>query len=142
MKKLKAAITGIFGYGVIFLTSAAVVVGLSSLGGTIMRFFGFTFTSGWKAVQFFVLSGIFGYPLEILAKAFPRAMLDLHVLGLTGARILFLVLDVATTMLVMSLVDYCMPSVSATSLSMLVIAVLMSVSDLKEIRPRGEREKE
>ena len=139
MKKLKQILGGLLGTGVVFLVLAAVVIGLSSLGGSIMRLFGLTFTSGWKVVQFFVLSGIIGFPLEVFAKALPRSLLSLQVVGLTGARVLFLVLDTLGTVLVMSGVDYMMKSVSATTLSMVVIGLLMAVLDLKDIHPSDDK---
>lgn len=133
IKKHAGAILGIV------LMSAMLSI-LAIGGGAIMKLFGFQYESVGSIIKFFLIVNVLGFPIEMLAKGLPNVLLSLNKINLNSARILFLVLDTITTMVAMTIVDYFMESVSATSISMLVIAIIMAffcVADIKE-RPVNE----
>ena len=98
MKKLLAAVLG---YAIILLIVLAVLVPVTFLCGGLMRLLGFTYDSPGSFLLFFVICAVCGFPLEIFSKAFPKAMRTLGLLGARGEKILFLILDAASTTVVM-----------------------------------------
>lgn len=86
--------------------------------------------------------------MEVFAKAFPNALLSLGRISLGNAKVLFVFLDTAATTIAMAIVDHFMKSVSASLLSILVIAFLFAVTSLDEIKrdcdceDEGERSEE
>ena len=119
MKKLLAAVLG---YAIILLIVLAVLVPVTFLCGGLMRLLGFTYDSPGSFLLFFVICAVCGFPLEIFSKAFPKAMRTLGLLGARGEKILFLILDAASTTVVMLVIDDLMDSVHATDLSILAVA--------------------
>ena len=102
MKKLLAAVLG---YAIILLLVLAVLVPLTFLCGGLMRLLGFTYDSPGSFLLFFVICAVCGFPLEIFSKAFPKAMRALGLLSARGEAVLFLILDAASTTVVMLIVD-------------------------------------
>lgn len=124
--------------GIVFMSAMLSILAIG--GGAIMKLFGFQYESVGSIIKFFLIVNVLGFPIEMLAKGLPNVLLSLNKINLNSARILFLVLDTITTMVAMTIVDYFMESVSATSISMLVIAIIMAffcVADIKE-RPVNE----
>ena len=126
MKKLLAAVLG---YIIILLLVLAVLVPLTFLCGGLMRL-GFTYDSPVSFLLFFVICAVCGFPLEIFSKAFPKAMRTLGLLGTRGEKILFLILDAASTTVVMLIIDDLMDSVHATDLSILAVAIALAFLSL------------
>ena len=56
----------------------------------------------------FIIVGALGFPIEMLAKGLPNALVSLNKVSLNFGRILFLVLDTIATMIAMTIVDYFM----------------------------------
>ena len=127
MKKLLAAVLG---YAIILLLVLAVLVPLTFLCGGLMRLLGFTYDSPGSFLLFFVICAVCGFPLEIFSKAFPKAMRTLGLLGARGEKILFLILDAASTTVVMLVIDDLMDSVHATNLSILAVAIALAFLSL------------
>ncbi len=133
MKKIKSLLGSMLGYGFLFGIILFIVFVLACFGGVIMHFFGFYYESVWKLLLFFILSGVVGLPLELLAKGVPKALLAFNKISAGFARGIFFVLDVLSTMVSMILVDYFMESVSATLRSVVVIAVIIAIFSVKDI---------
>lgn len=139
MKRIKTFLSSIIGYGLFFGIVLLIVFVLACFGGVIMHIFGFYYESVWKLMLFFVLAGLFGLPLELLAKGLPQILLTCNRVSVNFARGLFLILDVLSTMVSMILIDYFMESVSATLLSVFVISVILAVLSVRDIgRPKKE----
>ena len=68
MKKIKSLLGSVLGYGFLFGIVLLIVFVLACFGGVIMHFFGFYYESVWKLMLFFILSGLVGLPLELVAK--------------------------------------------------------------------------
>lgn len=139
MKKMKSLLGSMLGYGFLFGIVLLIVFVLACFGGVIMHFFGFYYESVWKLMLFFILSGLVGLPLELLAKGVPKALLAFNKISTGFARGIFFILDVLSTMVSMILVDYFMESVSATLRSVVVIAVIIAIPSVKDIgKPKKE----
>lgn len=97
-------------------------------GGALMKLFGFTYQSVGSIVLFFVISGILAFPIELFVKAIPKVLFS-HFKKITviEAKVLFVVLDTLLSMLMMSIVDYFMKSVSATAVSLFMVSLVMAL---------------
>ncbi len=142
MKKLSTWLGKLLGYGITALLIFGVFSLVALFGGTIMHFFGFTYASAGSLILFFVITGLAGLPCEILAKALPMALLHMEKISKNAARVLFVLLDMTVTVFFMLLVDYLMDSVSATDLSVIVIAFIMALCSVKDIQEHPEDAKE
>ena len=126
----------------------AVVLGIVSVialvGGSIMKIFGFRYESVGKIILFFLIFAIVGFPMEVFAQALPNALLSLDRISFLGAKVLFVFLDTISTTIAMAIVDHFMKGVSASLLSIFVIAFLFAITSLDEVkRDRGcQKEKE
>lgn len=135
-----------------FIVCAAIIFGIFAAfalgGGFVMKIFGFRYESVGKILLFFLIFAIVGFPMEVFAKVFPNALLSLGRISLGNAKVLFVFLDTAATTIAMAIVDHFMKSVSASLLSILVIAFLFAVTSLDEIKrdcdceDEGERSEE
>ena len=86
MKKIKSLLGSVFGYGFLFGIVLLIVFVLACFGGVIMHFFGFYYESVWKLMLFFILSGLVGLPLELVAKGVPKALLAFNKISVGFAR--------------------------------------------------------
>ena len=123
MKKL---LTAILGYAIILLLVLAVLVPVTCLCGGLMRLLGFTYDGPGSFLLF--------------SKAFPKAMRTLGLLGARGEKILFLILDAASTTVVMLVIDDLMDSVHATDLSILAVAIALAFLSLDNREKKGPAE--
>ena len=98
-----------------------------------MRLFGFEYASGGSLFLFFLLTALAGLPLEVLAQALPKALLQMELLSRTAARALFVVVDTAVTVAAMLLVDGAMRSVYAPFPAILAVALGMALTSVKDI---------
>lgn len=101
----------------------------------IMPFLGFQYESIGKFLLFFVIAAILSYPMNLVAGALPKALLILDKISPRTAVLLYVLLDSHTTFLGFFLVDFFMPSVSVSSVSIIVTALmfaLLGVSDFKK----------
>ena len=135
----KRILRSVFGIGAGLLILFSVFAVLSVFGGAIMHLFGFEYRSVGSAVLFFVLAALAGFPAEIAAKALPKALLSLGRLSVRRAKGLFLLLDMAVTMISMAVIDAFMDSVTTTFLSVFVIALILAVFSVSEIGDKEER---
>ena len=133
---MKKIATSVMAYGISALLLIAIVSVLALFGGFIMKFFGFQYDSLPSIILFFVFTGLLGFPIEVIAMITPRALLSHHKLSLTAAKVLFIILDSASTVLVMTMVDFAMDSVKASGLAILVIAVIIALSSMSDVKPK------
>lgn len=133
IKKLKVGLESVIGFGVAAIILIIIISLLSIFGGGIMGLFGFQYNSVGNVILFFFMVAIIGFPIELFALAFPKALLSLNKINMRSAKILFVILDTISTMVMMSLVDYFMDSVSASDISILVIAFIIAVTSIRDL---------
>ena len=133
MKKLKSLCGNLAGFALSAALLLAVFAGVVFLGGGLMRLFGFEYSSKGSLFLFFLLTALAGFPLEVLAQALPKALLQMELLSRTAARVLFVVLDAAVTVAAMLLVDGAMRSVCAPFPAILAVALAMALTSVKDI---------
>ena len=103
-----------------------------------MQFFGFRYNSVCDIILFFLISTIISLPINFIAEGLPKALLKLKKLNLYSARIIFVLLDTIATAIGMTIVDQCMPNVSATDISILVISFILAILSIKDIKENKE----
>ncbi len=140
MKKFRTWLGKLFGSGILALLIFGVFSLVALFGGAIMHLFGFTYQSTGSLILFFVIAGLVGLPCEILAKALPMALWRTGTISKNAARVVFVLLDTTVTVFFMLLVDYLMDSVAATDLSVLVIAFILALCSVNDIRERPKDE--
>lgn len=134
MKRIKDTLGKFMGFLVIVGIFVAIVSVLAIFGGALMKIFGFTYQSVGSIILFFVVSGILAFPIELFVKAVPK-VLFLYFKKLTAfeAKVIFIVLDTSLSMMMLSLVDYYMKSVSATSVSLFVVSLVMAMLSMNDV---------
>ena len=105
----------------------AVAASLDLPGETVMRWFGASYDSLSTMILFVLFCGALGFPVQILVKALPRALLMLHRISMRRAKVLLVVLDTAALFLTMALVDRLMSTVLVGYVILLLIALVMAV---------------
>ena len=131
-------IKDILGWGIIIIVILIIVSVIAIFAGAIMHFFGFRYDSVWDIIIFFLISTIISLPINFIAEGLPKALLKLKKVNLYCARIIFVLLDIIATAIGMTIVDYCMPNVSATDSSILVIAFILAILSIKDIKKEEE----
>ena len=101
--------------------------------GAVMRLFGFYYTSVGSIVLFFIIATIISYPLNLLASALPKALLALEKINKQSAVIMYLLLDTVATFIGLNIVDYFMQSISATTISILIVSFLLALFGKSEV---------
>ena len=117
----------------IFLVVLSIIALIS---GSIMKIFGFQYKSIGSIVLFFIIATIMSFPLNLIAGAFPKALLKLGKINRQTAFIIYLILDTIATSFGLLVVDYYMPTLSATNISIIIISLLfafMGKDDFKNV---------
>ena len=117
----------------IFLVVLSIIALIS---GSIMKIFGFQYKSIGNIVLFFIIATIMSFPLNLIAGAFPKALLKLGKINRQTAFIIYLILDTIATSFGLLVVDYYMPTLSATNISIIIISLLfafMGKDDFKDV---------
>ncbi len=102
-------------------------------GGAIMKVFGFEYDSVWSIILYFIIVALISFPFDLLVDALPRVLLSLGKVTKPMAVAVYLVLDIMLSYIGFSMIDYFMDSVSATDVSILILAVLFSLIGVKDI---------
>ena len=100
-----------------------------------MRLLGFEYESVGGFILYFIIASIVSYPMNLVAGAFPKALLNLDRITRQMAVCMYVLLDTITTFFGFYIVDYFMPSVSANTISLIVLALvfaLFGISDVKK----------
>ena len=121
--------------GTIFIIALSIIAVIS---GSIMRLFGFQYESVGSIVLFFIIATLISFPLNLIAGALPKALYELEKINKKSALILYLALDTAATSLGLKVVDYCLPSVSATTISIVIISFLLALPGKDDFKDKQE----
>ena len=119
--------------GTIFLAVLSIIALIS---GSIMKIFGFQYKSIGSIILFFIIATIMSFPLNLIAGAFPKALIRLGKINRQTAFIIYLILDTIATSFGLKIVDYYMPTVSTTNISIIIISLIlafMGKDDFKDV---------
>lgn len=131
-------IKNIIGKSMGFLIVVGIIITIVSViavfGGALMKLFGFTYRSVGSIILFFVISSILAFPMELFIKAIPKVLfLHFKKINELEAKIMFVVLDTLLSMIIFSMVDYFMKSVSATPISLFMASFIMSLLCMNDV---------
>lgn len=138
INKLKVRLGSIIGFGISAIILIIIISLIFILSGGIMKLFGFQYNSVGNVILFFSVVAIIGFPTELLALAFPKALLALNKINMKSAKILFVMLDTISTMFIMSLVDYFMDSVVASDMAIFVISFIIAITSIRDLEKCNE----
>ena len=130
-KKREKIITFIFGALLIIIVLAIIAI----FSGAIMRLLGFEYESVGGFILYFIIASVVSYPINLIAVALPKALLNLDRITREIAVCMYVLLDTIATFYGFYIVDYFMPSVSANTISLTVLALvfaLFGISDIKK----------
>ncbi len=130
-KKREKIITFIFGALLIIIVLAIIAI----FSGAIMRLLGFEYDSVGGFILYFIIASVVSYPINLIAGALPKALLNLDRITREIAVCMYVLLDTIATFYGFYIVDYFMPSVSANTISLIVLALvfaLFGISDIKK----------
>ena len=130
-KKREKIITFIFGALLIIIVLAIIAI----FSGAIMRLLGFEYESVGGFILYFIIASVVSYPINLIAGALPKALLNLDRITREIAVCMYVLLDTIATFYGLYIVDYFMPSVSANTISLIVLALvfaLFGISDIKK----------
>lgn len=130
-KKREKIITFIFGALLIIIVLAIIAI----FSGAIMRLLGFEYESVGGFILYFIIASVVSYPINLIAGALPKALLNLDRITREIAVCMYVLLDTIATFYGFYIVDYFMLSVSANTISLIVLALvfaLFGISDIKK----------
>ena len=130
-KEREKIITFIFGALLIIIVLAIIAI----FSGAIMRLLGFEYESVGGFILYFIIASVVSYPINLIAGALPKALLNLDRITREIAVCMYVLLDTIATFYGFYIVDYFMPSVSANTISLTVLALvfaLFGISDIKK----------
>ena len=130
-KKREKIITFILGALLIIVVLAIIAI----FSGAIMRLLGFEYESIGGFILYFIIASVVSYPINLIAGALPKALLNLDRITREIAVCMYVLLDTIATFYGFYIVDYFMPSVSANTISLIVLALvfaLFGISDIKK----------
>ena len=130
-KKREKIITFIFGALLIIIVLAIIAI----FSGAIMRLLGFEYESVGGFILYFIIASVVSYPINLIAGALPKALLNLDRITREIAVCMYVLLNTIATFYGFYIVDYFMPSVSANTISLIVLALvfaLFGISDIKK----------
>ena len=134
LKNIKNTLGKIIGFLLIVGIIVAIVSLIAIFGGALMKIFGFTYQSVGSIILFFAISGILAFPIELFVKAIPKVLFShFKKINAFEAKVVFIILDTSLSMIMMSLVDYYMKSVSATSISLFVVSLVMALLCMNDV---------
>lgn len=131
--RTKKRIAILAGCAVLAAGMMAVAASLGMSGDAIMRWFGASYEALSSMVLYVVFCGLLGFPVQILVKAFPRALLMLHRISLRWAKVLLVVLDTAALFLLMLLVDLLMDTVLVGYVILLLVSAVLAVLSMDDL---------
>ena len=130
-KEREKIITFILGALLIIVVLAIIAI----FSGAIMRLLGFEYESVGGFILYFIIASVVSYPINLIAGALPKALLNLDRITREIAVCMYVLLDTIATFYGFYIVDYLMPSVSANTISLTVLALvfaLFGISDIKK----------
>ena len=134
MEKIKNALGKFIGFLIIVGIIVAIISLVAIFGGALMKVFGFTYQSVGSIVLFFAISGVLAFPIELFVKAIPKVLFSrFKKINAVEAKVMFVILDTLLSMVMFSLVDHFMKSVSATPISLFVVSLVMSLLCMNDV---------
>lgn len=134
MEKIKNALGKFVGFIIIVGIIVAIISIIAIFGGALMKVFGFTYQSVGSIVLFFAISGVLAFPIELFVKAIPKVLFSrFKKINAVEAKVMFVILDTLLSMVMFSLVDHFMKSVSATPISLFVVSLVMSLLCMNDV---------
>lgn len=130
-KEREKIITFILGALLIIVVLAIIAI----FSGAIMRLLGFEYENVGGFILYFIIASVVSYPINLIAGALPKALLNLDRITGEIAVCMYVLLDTIATFYGFYIVDYFMPSVSANTISLIVLALvfaLFGISDIKK----------
>lgn len=130
-KEREKIITFIWGALLIIVVLAIIAI----FSGAIMRLLGFEYESVGGFILYFIIASVVSYPINLIAGALPKALLNLDRITREIAVCMYVLLDTIATFYGFYIVDYFIPSVSANTISLTVLALvfaLFGISDIKK----------
>ena len=107
-KEREKIITFILGALLIIVVLAIIAI----FSGAIMRLLGFEYESVGGFILYFIIASVVSYPINLIAGALPKALLNLDRITREIAVCMYVLLDTIATFYGFYIVDYFMPSVS------------------------------
>ena len=109
-----------------------IIIVIAVFCGNLMRLFGFAYQSTGSVILYFVLIVLFSFPLEVLAKSLPAALVSLGKLSPRGGVVVFFLLDTAATAGAMYAADRYMSSVTVSGRAILAVSLLFALLSIKD----------
>ena len=131
-KKREKIITFIFGALLIIIVLAIIAI----FSGAIMRLLGFEYESVGGFILYFIIASVVSYPINLIAGALPKALLNLDRITREIAVCMYVLLDTIATFYGFYIVDYFMPSVSANTISLIVLALVFALFGISAIQKK------
>lgn len=131
--KIKKRIAILIGCAVFAAGMMAVAASLDMPSETIMQWFGASYDSLATMILYVIFCGALGFPVQILVKALPRALLMLHRISMRWAKVLLAVLDTAALFLTMLLVDRLMSTVLVGYVILFLVALVMAILSMDDL---------
>ena len=129
-KKREKIITFIFGALLIIIVLAIIAI----FSGAIMRLLGFEYESVGGFILYFIIASVVSYPINLIAGALPKALLNLDRITREIAVCMYVLLDTIATFYGFYIVDYFMPSVSANTISLILLALVFALFGISDIK--------
>ena len=131
--KVKKRIAVLIACAVAAAGMMAVAASLDMSGEMVMRWFGASYEALSSMVLYVVFAGVLGFPVQILVKALPRALLMLHRISMKQAKALLLVLDTAALFFLLLAVDLLMDTVAVGYVILFLIAAVMAFFSMDDL---------
>lgn len=110
-----------------------IFIGVAFSSTLVMKVLGFEFQSIKSLILFFVGVVVLGIPLDLITKALPNVLLLRNKVSIPFAKLLYIFLDLIATILVMTLIDYYMDSISIRFMAIVIIGFLLSLPCVNDI---------
>lgn len=114
---------------------------IALISGAVMKLLGFQYESVGSVILFFIIATVLSFPCNLISSALPKALYTLKRISRQTAQILYLILDTVSTGLGLKFVDDCISSVSATTLSIVIISFLLAVLGKMILKSRRTKNK-
>ena len=131
-KEREKIITFIVGALLIIVVLAIIAI----FSGAIMRLLGFEYESVGGFILYFIIASVVSYPINLIAGALPKALLNLDRITREIAVCMYVLLDTIATFYGFYIVDYFMPSVSANTISLTVLALVFALFGISDINKK------
>ena len=131
-KEREKIITFILGALLIIVVLAIIAI----FSGAIMRLLGFEYESVGGFILYFIIASVVSYPINLIAGALPKALLNLDRITREIAVCMYVLLDTIATFYGFYIVDYFIPAVSANNISLSVFALVFALFGIIDIKKK------